>query len=120
MLRTSYGYFVYSLKVGNSIKITDLLWLRGKDLVRLAVPGKRCGLTLILAFSDRCGKSGAASSATGSAAPLFQRPPPEVAVSSFLQAKRKETHKASLSFWLRGKDLNLPGYFYSNISDVKP
>ena len=60
---------------GYCIIVCVPMWLRGKDLVRLAVPGKRCGLTLILAFSDRCGKSGAASSATGSAAPLFQRPP---------------------------------------------
>ena len=40
---------------------------------RLAVPGKRCGLTLLLAFSERCGNSGFASSATGSAKPEFPR-----------------------------------------------
>ena len=38
---------------------------------RLAVPGKRFGLTLILAFSDRCGNCGLASSAAGSARPQF-------------------------------------------------
>ena len=30
------------------------IWLRGKDLIRLAVPEKCCGLTLFLAFFDRC------------------------------------------------------------------
>ncbi len=39
--------------------------------VRLAVPEKCCGLTLILAFFDRCGNCGFASSATGSARPQF-------------------------------------------------
>ena len=39
----------------------------------LAVPGKRCGLSPTLAFSDRCGNSGFASSATGSATPEFPR-----------------------------------------------
>ena len=38
---------------------------------RLAVPGNCCGLTLILAVSDRCGNSGFAYSATGSAKPQF-------------------------------------------------
>jgi hypothetical protein len=40
------------------------------DSVPLAVPEKRCGLTLSLAFFDRCGKSALASSATGGASPL--------------------------------------------------
>ena len=39
--------------------------------VRLAVPEKCCGLTRILAFFDRCGNCGFASSATGSARPQF-------------------------------------------------
>ena len=38
---------------------------------RLAVPEKRCGLTLFLAFFDRCGNSVFALSATGSAKPQF-------------------------------------------------
>ena len=38
---------------------------------RLAVPEKRCGLTLFLAFFDRCGNSAFALSATGSAKPQF-------------------------------------------------
>ena len=38
---------------------------------RLAVPGKRFGLTLILAFFDRCGNCGLAFSAAGSARPQF-------------------------------------------------
>ncbi len=38
---------------------------------RLAVPEKCFGLTLILAFFDRCGNCAAASSATGSAAAQF-------------------------------------------------
>jgi hypothetical protein len=41
--------------------------------LHLAVPEKRCGLTLILAFFDRCGNSWLAFSATGSASPQFQR-----------------------------------------------
>ncbi len=47
--------------------------LRGEhsDLLHLAVPGKHIGLTLILVFSDRCGKSTIASSAPGSAMALF-------------------------------------------------
>ena len=42
-------------------------------VLHLAVPEKRCGLTLILAFFDRCGYSWLALSATGSASPQFQR-----------------------------------------------
>ena len=45
--------------------------LYGAGTERLAVPGKRFGLTLILAFSDRCGNCGLASSAAGSARPQF-------------------------------------------------
>ena len=41
------------------------------QLLHLAVPGKHIGLTLILVFSDRCGKSTIASSAPGSAMALF-------------------------------------------------
>ena len=44
------------------------LALRGA--FHLAVPGKHFGLTLILVFSDRCGKSVLASSVTGSAMTL--------------------------------------------------
>ena len=40
---------------------------------RLAVPGECCGLTLFLAFSDRCGNCELASSATDSASPQFPR-----------------------------------------------
>ena len=43
--------------------------------VRLAVPEKCCGLTRILAFFDRCGNCGFASSATGSARPQFPGAP---------------------------------------------
>ncbi len=40
---------------------------------RLAVPEKCFGLTLILAFFDRCGKPRLASSATGGASLAFSR-----------------------------------------------
>ena len=39
--------------------------------IHLAVPEKCVGLPLILAFFDRCGNSGFASSATGGAKPQF-------------------------------------------------
>ena len=42
-----------------------------RDSSRLAVPEKCCGLTLILAFFDRCGNCGFPSSATGSGKPQF-------------------------------------------------
>ncbi len=45
----------------------------GGELLHLAVPGKHIGLTLILVFSDRCGKSTIASSAPDSAMALFPR-----------------------------------------------
>ena len=38
---------------------------------RLAVPGKRCGLALFLAFSDRCANCSPPSSATGSGGAQF-------------------------------------------------
>ena len=41
------------------------------DSFRLAVPEKCIGLTLILAFFDRCGNSGFPSSATGGGNPQF-------------------------------------------------
>ncbi len=40
---------------------------------RLAVPGECCGLTLILAFSDRCGNCELTFSATGSVSSQFPR-----------------------------------------------
>ena len=39
--------------------------------IHLAVPGKHFGLTLILVFSDRCGKEALPSSATGSGSAPF-------------------------------------------------
>ena len=47
------------------------LSVASRHLLHLAVPGKHIGLTLILVFSDRCGKSTIASSAPGSAMALF-------------------------------------------------
>ena len=41
------------------------------DSVRLAVPEKRCGLTLFLALFDRCGNCGFPFSATGGGNPQF-------------------------------------------------
>ena len=41
------------------------------DSLRLAVPEKPFGLTLILRFFDRCGNSGFPSSATGGGNPQF-------------------------------------------------
>ena len=41
--------------------------------IHLAVPGECCGLTLILAFSDRCGNCELTVSATGSVSSQFLR-----------------------------------------------
>ena len=41
--------------------------------IHLAVPGECCGLTLILAFSDRCGNCELTVSATGSVSSQFHR-----------------------------------------------
>ena len=57
----------------------------GSCTVRLAVPGECCGLTLFLAFSDRCGKCKLAFSATGSASSHF---PP--ACADMIQVPRSE------------------------------
>jgi len=45
----------------------------GSCTVHLAVPGECCGLTLILAFSDRCGNCELTFSATGSVSSQFHR-----------------------------------------------
>ena len=60
------------------------MWLRGKDLIRLAayaVPGP--GLGAPARQRRGCGDGGFAASAPGGAKPPSQRPPPEVVVSTF-------------------------------------
>ena len=61
------GYFY---GCGGRIRTNDLRVVASR---RLAVPEKCCGLTLILAFFDRCRNCGFPSSATGGGNPQFPR-----------------------------------------------
>ena len=79
--------------------------LGATESFHLAVPGKHFGLALILVFSDRCGKSAIASSATGSAMTLFPRWGKHIRCFTPLQAgghnaviKRGRREGESLSF----------------------
>lgn len=53
--------------------------------IRLAVPEKRFGLALLLAFFDRCGNCGLAESATGSARLQFPSPSRSAYSSEYVQ-----------------------------------
>ena len=61
---------VFALICGNDPLRGDLI-RRFAPPVHLAVPEKPFGLTLILRLFDRCGNTGFASSATGSAKPAI-------------------------------------------------
>ncbi len=103
---------------GGRIRTNDLRVIASRPL---AVPEKRFGLTLILAFFDRCGKSGPPASATGSGGPLFptssaRRPHnPNDRGHTFFSITAKNTAHRTVDcvfWWLRGKDSNQrpPGY----------
>ena len=57
---------------GKEIKVFDSV-RTVSCTIHLAVPGECCGLTLILAFSDRCGNCELTVSATGSVSSQFLR-----------------------------------------------
>ena len=73
--------------------------------IHLAVPEKRCGLTLFLAFFDRCGNCRLPSSATGSGSLQFHR---ARRVLSFRQVEKKEwgAHRPAKRL-RRGRDPSL-------------
>ena len=61
----------YGVRIADGFEfITPQAWV-DPSVSRLAVPEKRIGLTLTLAFFDRCGNCVFASSATGSAKSQF-------------------------------------------------
>ena len=80
---------------GKEIKVFDSV-RTVSCTIHLAVPGECCGLTLILAFSDRCGNCELASSATDSASPQFPR-------------QRQGLCHPERSITTRGKRATIPG-----------